>query len=151
MSGGGISMGAVPDMLMGKDPKKAILDNMKMAALVGTGMVAAPMMAGTAAAGTAGSGLMGSAAGTAGTAAPGLMGQASSFMTKAKPFMDAASTGIQTAQSMMPPDQLIAPPQLPQQMGAQTLQALAQQLPFDAGQMAEMRKKRRMGLLGGAQ
>ena len=149
-----MSFGAVPDMLMGKDPKKAILDNMKMAALVGTGMAAAPMMAGTAGS-AAGSGLMGGAAGTAGTAAssaaPGLMGQASSFMTQAKPFMDAASTGIQTAQSMMPQDQPIAPPQLPQQMGAQTLQALAQQLPFDAGQMAEMRKKRRMGLLGGAQ
>jgi hypothetical protein len=72
------------------------------------------------------------------------------MMSQAKPFMDAASTGMQVAGSMNQPEQAPPPPQLPQQMGAQTLQQLAQGNP-QANVMAEaeMRKKRRMGLLGG--
>ena len=69
-------------------------------------------------------------------------------LSQYKPIMDAASTGIQTAQSMTPQQQPMQAPQLQQQNGAQTLQALAQQPQFDAGQEAEMRRKRRMGLLG---
>ena len=77
-----------------------------------------------------------------------VFGQAGAAMKQAKPFMDAASVGMQAA-GAFPDDPMVQPPQLPQQMGAQTLQSLAQQPQFDAGQMAEMRKKKRMGLLGG--
>lgn len=80
-----------------------------------------------------------------------MFGQAGSALKTAKPFMDAASTGMQVAGAMNQPEQgAPPPPQLAPQMGAQTLQQLAQGAPqYDAGQDAEMRKKRRMGLLGG--
>lgn len=116
----------------------------------------------------AGGGLLGGAMGGAGVAGdammPGLLGAnapmaafnpmapqgMAGMMAQAKPFMDAAGTGIQTANALMPPeDQMPAPPQLPQQMGAQTLQQLAQAPQMDVMAEAEMRKKRRMGLLGG--
>ena len=116
----------------------------------------------------AGGGLLGGmgGAGVAGDAMmPGLLGAnapmaafnpmapqgMAGMMAKAKPFMDAAGTGMQVAGAMNQPEQgAPPPPQLPQQMGAQTLQALAQGSPqYDAGQDAEMRRKRRMGLLGG--
>ena len=81
--------------------------------------------------------------------ASSMMGKASSALKTATPFMNAASTGLQVAGALTPPEQPMAPPQLAQQDGGQTLQALAQQPQFDAGQEAEMRRKRRMGLLGG--
>lgn len=79
-----------------------------------------------------------------------MFGNAGAALKTAKPFMDAAGTGIQTAQALTPPDQAAPPPpQLPQQMGAQTLQSLAQRDPqADVMAEADMRKKRRMGLLG---
>lgn len=81
-----------------------------------------------------------------------MFGNANAAMTQAKPFMQAAQTGMQVAGALTPPSTPGAPPpQLPPQNGAQTLQALAQNSPqMDIEQEAEMRKKRRMGLLGGA-
>lgn len=69
-------------------------------------------------------------------------------LKEAKPFMDAAGSGMQAAQMFQEPEMPIQPPQLQQQTGGQTLQQLAQAPTFDAAQQAEMRKKRR-GLLGG--
>lgn len=67
-----------------------------------------------------------------------------------QPAVSAIGTGVQAAQAFNEPEMPIQPPQLAQQTGAQTLQALAQAPQFDAGQQAEARKKRRMGLLGSA-
>lgn len=79
-----------------------------------------------------------------------MFGQAGSALKTAKPFMDAAGTGMQVAGAMNKPEQPIQAPQLAPQMGGQTLQTLAQASPQpDVMQEAEMRKKRRMGLLGG--
>lgn len=80
----------------------------------------------------------------------GLFGGLESAATQAKPFMQAAQTGMQVAGALTPPETPGAPPpQLPQQNGAQTLQGLVQQSPqMNIEQEAEMRKKRRMGLLG---
>lgn len=60
------SWGTIPDIIMGKDPKEALLDNLKAAAIVGTGMYVAPMLAGGSAAGMGGEaiGMGGEAAGT---------------------------------------------------------------------------------------
>lgn len=116
MSGGGMSFGAVPDMLMGKDPKKAILDNMKMAAMVGTGMAAAPAIMGAQVAGDA---FMPAGLGTGGANAPvglpgltpsgsaGLLGDAGKY---AKPAMEGmnALRGLMGGDTPMPP-----PPSLP--------------------------------------
>lgn len=79
-----------------------------------------------------------------------MFGTAGETLKTAKPFMDAAGTGVQFAGALNQPDNLPPPPQLPQQMGAQTLTAIAQQQPA-AGieQEAEMRRRRRLGLLGG--
>jgi len=79
-----------------------------------------------------------------------MFGTAGETLKTAKPFMDAAGTGVQVAGALNQPDSLPPPPQLPQQMGAQTLTAIAQQQP-QAGieQEAEMRRRRRLGLLGG--
>lgn len=79
-----------------------------------------------------------------------LLGGANSAMSTAKPFVQAAQTGMQIAGALTPQGgPAPAAPQLPQQNGAQTLQALAQQSPqMNIEQEAEMRKKRRMGLLG---
>ena len=76
------------------------------------------------------------------------MGGLMPSMSAMKPFMDAAGTGVQVAGALTPQDQPMAPPQLAQQDGGQTLQAIAQQPQYDAGQAAEMRRKRRQGLLG---
>lgn len=67
-----------------------------------------------------------------------------------QPAVSAIGTGVQAAQAFNEPEMPMQPPQLAQQTGAQTLQALAQAPQFDAGQQAEARRKRRMGLLGGA-
>jgi len=79
-----------------------------------------------------------------------MFGTAGETLKTAKPFMDAAGTGVQVAGALNQPDSLPPPPQLPQQMGGQTLTAIAQQQP-QAGieQEAEMRRRRRLGLLGG--
>lgn len=79
-----------------------------------------------------------------------MFGNASSALKTAQPFMNAASTGMSVAGALNQPDQPPQPPQLPQQMGAQTLQQLAQRDPqADLMAEAEMRKKRRMGRFGG--
>lgn len=66
-----------------------------------------------------------------------------------QPAVSAIGTGVQAAQAFNEPEMPIQPPQLAPQTGGQTLQVLAQGPQFDAGQQAEMRRKRRMGLLGG--
>jgi len=60
------SFGTIPDIIMGKDPKEAFLDNLKTAALLGTAAVAGPAVFGAAGAGagaagsaSAGGGLLG--------------------------------------------------------------------------------------------
>lgn len=79
-----------------------------------------------------------------------MFGNASSALKTAKPFMDAAGTGMQVAGAMTPPEQgAPPPPQLAPQMGAQTLETLAQRDPqAELMAEAEQRKKRRIGLLG---
>lgn len=66
-----------------------------------------------------------------------------------QPAVSAIGTGVQAAQAFNEPEMPMQPPQLAPQTGGQTLQVLAQGPQFDAGQQAEMRRKRRMGLLGG--
>lgn len=82
----------------------------------------------------------------------GSMPLAGSLMGNIKamqPAVSAIGTGVQAAQAFNEPEMPMQPPQLAPQTGGQTLQALAQGPQFDAGQQAEMRRKRRMGLLGG--
>ena len=116
----------------------------------------------------AGGGLLGGAMGGAGVAGdammPGLLGAnapmaafnpmapqgMAGMMAQAKPFMDAAGTGMKVVGAMTPPEQgAPPPPQLAPQMGAATLETLAQRNPqAELMAEAEQRKKRRMGLLG---
>lgn len=56
------SFGTIPDILMGKKPKDALLDNLKAAAVVGTGMAFAPGLLGAGAAGSAPGALFNAAA-----------------------------------------------------------------------------------------
>jgi hypothetical protein len=67
----------------------------------------------------------------------------------AKPYMQAAQTGMQVANALTPPETPGTPPPQAAPPNAQTLTQIAQQSPqMNIEQEAEMRKKRRMGLLG---
>ena len=59
------SFGTIPDIIMGKKPEDALLDNIKAAAIVGTGMYLAPQVAGLLGSGAAGGSVAAEAAGAA--------------------------------------------------------------------------------------
>lgn len=178
MSGGGMgnvigSFGTLPDILMGKKPKDALLDNLKAAAMVGTGMAVAPAMFGTAApalagettaamAGVPASVIPEGVAFTPATAAqmgemgvsPGSGGLFQQAMGYAKPIGQAAGVAKQSGLLGGGQSQPITPsPMLTQPIGGnQVLNQLAQ-APSGLDQQMQlaeqMRQKRRMGLLGG--
>lgn len=151
MSGGGMSFGAIPDMLMGKDPKKAILDNMKMAAMVGTGMMAAPAMAGAAGGSAATPGLLGGGASAGAAASPGLLGTMKTAAGYAEPIGTALSAA-QSSGAFGGGEEVPPPPQLTPQTGGQTLQGLLAnvQQSQQAQQAEEMaRRKQRRQAFGG--
>ena len=80
------------------------------------------------------------------------MSNANNAITTAKPFMQAAQTGMQVAGALTPQGGPGAPPAQMAPPNAQTLQQLAEGSPqMDIQQEAEMRRKKRMGLLGGYQ
>lgn len=82
------------------------------------------------------------------------MQRAGEALTKAKPMIDAAGTGMQVANAMQEPPQQAPMPQIvPTAGGAESLTSLYQQLQQGSqGQLdkdAEMRRARRRGLIGG--
>ncbi len=82
------------------------------------------------------------------------MQRAGEDLTKAKPMIDAAGTGVQVASALQPQDQPAPIPQFtPTAGGAESLNSLYQSLQQGwQGQIdkeAEVRKARRRGLLGG--
>lgn len=88
------------------------------------------------------------AAQEAGMGSMPVAGSLMGVLKDAQPAISAVGTGVQTAGMFQEPEMPIQPPQLAPQTGSQTLQALAMPT-TNVTQEAEMRKKRRMGLLGG--
>jgi hypothetical protein len=137
--------GFLPDILSGKDPKQALEDGLKTAAItaavVGSGGTAAPAAA--PAMGATNAALIDSAVGTAGYGASsasagastgaGLLGSFKQFAGDMKPYGEAAQSAMQVKGLLDNPSQPVqghAPPGMDGQ-GAQTLAQLAQQ----SGQM----------------
>ena len=136
--------------LKSKDPLKGALMGAGMGALGGA---AAPALGGLLGqAGTAAS--LGTSLGSEQTAMlaaqeAGMGGGLMGTLQDMAPMANAAATGIQTVQGMMPQEQPIAPPQLPQQNGGGILAQLAQmpQAQNMSEQQRMMRRQQRRGLL----
>jgi len=136
--------GFIPDILSGKDPKKALEDAATTAALMGavvaTGGAAAPALAGEAAATGAGS-----TAAASGATSGGLLGAVGSYVQPATQALGAANMakGL-LSDAPHPPGQ---PPQINGQ-GSQTLAQLAQQgtqmTPEDQARMQAMMQRKQM-------
>lgn len=84
----------------------------------------------------------------------GLLNSAQGLATQAKPFMDAASTGIQTAQALTPQEQAPQPPTMAAPVAGMNLQQIAQQnqqaymQPLQsAAKERMMRRQQRRGLV----
>lgn len=130
--------------LTGKKPLQGALLGAAGGALTG-GMGGLLGQAGTAA--TLGTGLGTQQTAMLAAQEAGMGGGLMGALKDAAPIMNAASTGIQTAQSMMPQQQPIAPPQLAQQNGGGILAQLAQmpQAQNPGEQERMMRRQQRRG------
>jgi hypothetical protein len=170
-------LGALPDMLMGKDPKKAMEDALKTAALVGvvgaTGGAAAPaagMGAGATGLTLGGAGAAGMGGGTglavgsgaaagmgggtgliAGAGGAGTAASGGGLMASAAPYMQAIGAASQAKGLLSSPQQ--AAPQVNAQTdgGAGLSQLYASMQQGDAQRMQEEMQKRmkNQGLFGG--
>lgn len=129
------SLGMIPDILMGKDPKKALTDNV---AGVGT-VLGLPMVAAAAAP---------ASVPAAGSSTPGFMGQALGALDKYSKPIGVAATVAQVGQGLLSQPQMQAP-QLQPRPGVDMSGLLS---PQDWQQKSLARKQQQMaqmGLLGG--
>lgn len=147
------SVGIVPDILMGKDPKKALEDNLKAGAVVGGTMLGLPALAGASGATAAGT----SAAAGAPGAAPGtgildsLMGGLKTANEYAKPVAQAAGYAQQAAGILGGGQQPMQAPPAPMG-GGQSVAAPIQGILDSQSQLEQERqaaiRRRSAGILG---
>jgi hypothetical protein len=144
------SFGTIPDILMGKDPKKALADNLKAAAVVGTGMMVGPSISSSFSSPAIGGsvqglGMPGAAAGHAGQ---GLLSQGLDMVGQYAGTAKNVLGAVNSAKGLLAPSPL-ASQQLPpssQSVGAATGGLLAY---HDARQQDQLRAnaERRRALL----
>lgn len=136
--------------LKSKDPLKGALLGAGMGA---AGAAAAPalggLLGGAETAAAYGTGLGSQQTAMLATQEAGMGGGLMGTLKDMAPVANAAATGIQTVQGMMPQQQSIAPPQLAQQNGGGILAQLAQMPQAqDMGEQERMmRRQQRRGLL----
>lgn len=153
---GGPGFGTIPDIIMGKDPKDALRDNILGVTAVLTGANLAQGLGGAAGGANAMPGDVAGLPPNPFAPQPGIMGQLNTAGEYLKPIGQAANTASQVGgllgnrQQQMP-----APTPMPMGGGAgsQTLGMLASQADQNSQQQflaaEQMRRQRRAGLLGG--